>query len=231
MDSRIELQPDKTIIVLGAEIIASLTKKSDAVPPVTFRSLKEMLLQNPTDLSENKMLQSRQLQGMFGGGDVRKMNSNSSLLDRLLELQRNGALLACLYPDVVVDQILEQQSLSSVHVDKWVDQCKGIMHLYGVCSDVESMQCLIKDQPILSDAILNVFKNKLCVCVGFSNDQDAQSDMQCFLSQLPVEEMQCILLPSESVSNTSQGLSVPVGNSHEALWSLCPIGDTSKAIG
>ncbi len=235
MDPRIELQPDNTIIVLGAGAMSMMTKNNHPAPqPTTFRSLKKTLLQNPADI--NSIFQSGQLQEMLGCAtsseeDTRKVNSNNtSLLDRLLELQRNGALLAYMYPDIVIDEALEQDSLSSGHVDQWVDHSKGIMHLYGVCSDVESMQWLKeKEHPTLSDAIVNVFRNKSCVCVGFGTDKDAQNDLQSFLNQLPADKMQSILIPSETSLKTVCGLPVPVRDSQ--YDSIYPIGDLSKAIG
>ena len=234
MDSRIELQLEKTVVVLGPSVTTCLLNDTSELPPLTFESIRSTLFGDASSGSETDQLASR-LQKTFPLAEAKETtagNSPATVVEQLLDLQRSGALLAYLYPDTVVDRALGLASFSAVDVKKWVDHAQGIMHLYGVHTDVDSVQCMQDEKPIVTDSLLDVVKDKLCVCLGFDGDAEVQRDLHCFASQVPCDreaKQPRILLPCEKVFDTVRSLPVPItGNCCEAL---CPVGDTSKAIG
>lgn len=217
---RIELQMDKTVFVLGAGIIASLKHQDNGLVQECISRLR---LENTAQ--SNALLVQTQLEQL-----LTNFPQSSSRGLSLADFQRKGALLAYLYADKTIDQALDQSSLTATNVDKWVEQSTtGIMHLFGVCNDIDSMQYLENDTTVIPDSLLHVFKHKVCVCIGF--DQEGQTDLQAFLNQLPLREMPNVLLPCSSMSKieaATLGLPVSVANYFEKLT---PAGNSTKALG
>ena len=223
MDSRIEVQLNRTVVMLGPEVTIALSTDPNDLPPLTFRSLHNKLEQNtkPIDISP------LQQQGRSPAPAARKGNvSSHTITEKLMELQRKGALLAYLYPDTVIDEALGLESFDNSKVDKWMQHKRSLMHVFGHNNNADSMLCFKENQnqPLVSDEFLNATSDKIYVCVGFNES----SDLDSFLRQLPREEPRHILLPCESVISASRGLFVPCANCYK---SLCPMGDTSMAIG
>ncbi len=210
MDSRIEVQLSRTVIMLGPEVT------------IAFRSLYNELEQNTKPIDNSPLVQAR------SPAAARKGNASShTITERLVELQRKGALLAYLFPDTVIDESLGLESFDTSKMDKWMQHERGLMHVFGHYNNTDSMLCSKENQnqPLVSDEFLNATNDKIYICVGFN---ESSSDLDSFLRQLPREESRHILLPCESIISASRGLFVPCANCYE---SLCPMGDTSIAIG
>lgn len=216
MMDRIELQMDKTVFVMGAGITASLKHEKDRVMQECVAKLR---LEN-----SNAVLVETQLEQILASFDQPSSDGLS-----LADFQRKGALLAYLYADKTIDQALDQSSLTATNVDKWVEQSTtGIMHLFGVCNDIDSMQYLENDTTIVPDSLLHVFKHKVCVCIGF--DQEGQTDLQTFLNQLPLREMPNVLLPCSSMSKIESTVGLPISVDN-VLDKLSPLENSTKTIG
>ena len=232
MNSRIEVQPDRTIIILGPMITASLQNGDEKCSLLSLETLKNKLMKvyarYDDDLSGNGAIHSW-LQETFAI-DKKKLRK-PPIVERLLDLQRNGALLAYLYPDNIIDQALDQEALTASDVQKWIADenvhSRKIMHVFGVYTDVESLRCWQKEGPFVPDTLANAFRNKVCICVGFS-EENVQHDLEYFLSRVSIDTMLRPLLTCSKPVECTRCLCIPGSSLPEAV---CSIGDTSKAIG
>lgn len=219
MNTKIEIQLNKTIIVVGPTVTASVLGKDSRRPPFSFESMKTILMENT--LQDNCTIDALQ-----------QSTTSSNVVDRLREMQRQGALLAYLYPDNVLATAMEQEPLTAVLVEQWLQQqqsCRsGIMHIFGSCRDVGSMQCLEMGKPTIPESILRVFSDRTCVCVGFGLESEDKGDLAVFLNQLPPTTNVLVAHENDEVPDNGIGLPVAV---ESALKAVYPIGDTSKALG
>lgn len=220
------MQMNKTVIVIGPDVTISLVGDNPtALPPLSFESAKQFLRGGDgTTIRDGR----RSLLEACTANIHQSSSNARNVVVRLQELQHQGALLAYLYPDNVLDTVMKQEPLTAGLVDKWLSSRNGIMHIFGSCNDVESMQCLENARPCIPDSILDVFSNKACVCIGF--ESDVQSDLEIFLDQLLPRTTNVLVAYENDFPDRSLGMGLPVAVKSTSK-ALCSIGDTSQALG
>ena len=242
MDPRVELQPERTIIVLGPQFTYSFITSDVKSPPVTYRSMKSQLLQASKSIEETASMEYRlrrlQREGLLQSWLQETYSTDCCLqqtpvLQRLLELQQHGALIAYLYPDDICEQAFEQDSLVADQAENWRNgTCNGIMHPFGVYTDAQSMLTWKNDELVLPKPVADAFQDKVCVCVGFEGEDE--QDLQFFLSQISFSDdkprLPLLLCKKRWEYHFNPSLCLPI---YQASLpnALCIIGDTSKAIG
>lgn len=231
MDPRVELQPDQTLIVLGPLFAASLLEEDEEekevsnLPPLTYVELAEMLRSRST--SEDPTVMEWLENHLQDGGRTRR----SSLLERLLELQREGALIAYSYVDETVSNAAQQTPVQPDQIQEWASgETKGILHLFGVSSTPASVQLTISQES--ATCLQKVLHERACVLLGFDSNQD--SFQETFL-QLCTESSAStpLLVTKESWSHASSSMPVlplPVPDPLAAEV-VCGCGDTTKSVG
>lgn len=180
MEPRVELQPDKTLIVLGPHFAASLVERSEeakevsTIPPLTYVELAEILSrshskkQHATDAVLRKWLQNN-LQNS-------EKTRRSALLDRLVELQREGALIAYSYVDETVCSAAKQVPLQPDQTEDWANgKVQGILHLFGSSSAPGSV-CMNIVQDCMTSLRL-VLRERACVMLGFDGGRNPFMDV------------------------------------------------------
>lgn len=162
MNPCVEIQPDRTLIVLGPHFAASLVKDDHG---------EEEIVSTLHPLSYTEF--------DAGSSDLSKwMHKNqqnfnihrSSLLDRLLELQRDGALIVYGYIDQTVCTAAQQTALVSEHAEEWASgRTNGILHPFGVCKDPESIRLDISQE--CASCLDRLLQERACILLGYLDNQ------------------------------------------------------------
>ena len=94
----------------------------------------------------------------------------SSLLDRLLELQRDGALIVYGYVDQTVCTAAQQTALVSEQAEEWASgKASGILHPFGVCVDPESVRLDMSQECV--SCLDRLLHERTCILLGYLDNQ------------------------------------------------------------
>ena len=245
MEPRVEIQPENTLFILGTDFASSLVARdSSYIPPLTYSTFKTQLTEaaktvgqdNATTtveclrvLKENRILH-QWLQETFSLSDCTLLQT--PLLQRIIDLQRLGALVVYLHPDTVCEEAMQQPGFSMDQADTWVTGGEpGILHPFGLNKKPNS---LVKwssgcDQLSLPTTFTNVLQNRVCICIGLPTEPETEESFtQMFMQLLHIH---------------SPNFPLCVGAASNAPWSvlhihnvqlpraLCSAEDTSRALG
>ena len=234
MDPRVELQPDKTLIILGPHFAASLVegdeeeKEVSTLSPLTYVELAEILSssratkQHATDKVLCEWLENN-LQNSA-------KSRCSALLARLVDLQGEGALIAYSYVDETVSNAAQQVAIQPNQTKDWASgRAKGILHLFGICSAPESVRLSIAEES--AHYLKLLLHERACVLLGFDGGRDPFMDVFLQLcTSAGASTPLCVTKESWTLSPSLSALPLPVPDP-SAPEILCEIGDLTKSVG
>lgn len=250
MEPLIELQAEKTVVVLGPLFAGSLLEEGARQPPLEYHSLKAQLLQAVRQVNGAKKL--KEISGTLVQ-DAMKLLQNCGLLEQwlsvtftgqntvgtpqlevLLEMQRRGALLVSPHLDSVCEQASGLPSLTLSQITEWSRGACGILHPFGVHTDKDSLSRFM-DHGLttlsrMPEALSAVLRERTFVFLGFNTEDDY------FRSLVDIASTHCPqkplhILPRACCTTTSfPSLIVPVKDIHAAdVLSL--VGEPAKQLG
>ena len=217
-----EIQPNRTLIVLGPHFAASLVKDDNEGDEIvsTLHPLSY------TDFEAGSSDLSKWMQKNQQNFNVHR----SSLLDRLLELQRDGALIVYGYIDQTVSTAAQQVALVSEQAEEWASgKTSGILHPFGVCVDPESIRLDISKECV--SCLDRLLQERACIMLGYLDNQPDSCLIQ--LLQMCKEsgaDLPLSLAGETSCPSTNSILQLPVPDP-TATEVICGIQNSTRKIG
>lgn len=256
MEVSLEIDPEKTLFVLGPGFAASLLGESATrgVPPLSYTSLRKALKETglstgsrrsrgnrASDDMDVQQTPKRRLDEVFAVPQLQR----TELAERLLSLHQEGALLAYLHPDSLCEEAMGLTAFTTSQAESWKKNRAGLLHPFGVHTAPDSIQMPSSrkaSEPLsVHEDLTQVLRERSCICIGLypSGREDTETSnplVERFLDLIHThsESLPTILhddsssLPSQSLLTTSATLRI-----HNVLLpqGLCHISETSKAVG
>lgn len=182
MDSRIEVSAENTLFILGPHFAASLSSTAPvgdagevfrSVPPLSCVELVSNWRESGADATTNGILE-----WVEKNTQECPKTERSPLLEQLIELQCNGALIAYSYVDTTVSVASSQPIILPGDAPQWISgETRGILHLFGACTTPDSIRAQFSENT--KEHLLPLLKKRTCLMIGFET-----SDERIFLDQI-----------------------------------------------
>ena len=263
-ESRLEVVPEKLLLVLGPSFAADLVRdgapsddapRPSGRPPFSYDQLAQRLISaakamHTEDVSAEEessikygiaLQQAVKIMGKNGAFahwlqrtfTTKLQVQSNELLEKILGLQRDGALIAYSSMDDVVARSAKQTPLIlAKDGDSWASgDNKGIMHLFGVYDAPDSVHVPMEKSPNCSEQVRTVLARRTCILVGFHAVHDVPL-VGCIVKFLnsngaprPLwiveQEVDCKDSPESPLLLTTRS----------SLGSLCSVTESSKGVG
>lgn len=264
MESRLEVVPEKLLLVLGPSFAASLVKERapnddtpecSSPPPFTYNQLASRLISAakttymedvPVEAETSSkygvaLQQAVKIMGKNGAFahwlqrtfTTKLQLQSNDLLEKVLALQRDGALIAYSSMDDIVARSAKQTPLVlTKDGDSWArGVSKGIMHLFGVYDAPDSVHVPMQQAPKCSEQVRAMLGERTCILVGFHAVHDVplvRSIVQLLQSNNAPKPLWVVEQDVDCSDSPASPLPISTGSLPE---SLCSIGEISKAVG
>ena len=264
MESRLEVVPDKLLLVLGPSFAADLvgdgapseeTPRPGSRPPFSYDQLAQRLISAAKTMNTEDVPVEEESSVKYGIAlrqAVKIMGKNGAfahwlqrtfttkfqvqsneLLEKVLALQRDGALIAYSSMDDVVARSAKQASLVlPKDGDSWASgESKGIMHLFGVYDAPDSVHVPMEQSPKCSEQVRAMLRNRTCILVGFHAVHDVPL-VRCivqFLSSNNAPKPLWIVEQEADCKDSPESPLLLITGS--LLDSLCSVTESSKGVG
>lgn len=252
METRLEIQPDKTLLVIGPAFAASLLDKEGGCtrqPPLTYTAFKTQLAEAARRLEERPRIEEgagavetnlrvlkkskflkQWLESTFN--NTGSVVVETPLLQQIVKMQQLGALVAYLHMDSLVEDSLHQPGYTAKDAGAWI-KTPGILHPFGHYRDPESL--VEGCRPAVPPSLAQVLTERTCLYIGFYDDVKENVLLKNFMQVASAysNRVSFCIQPQSSTTFNSLGLpsSALTINNVCLPDGLCHLEKTSKELG
>ena len=260
MEFSLEINPEKTLFVLGPCFAASLLGEGAgeggrSIPPLSYASLRKSLKE--AGLSSNRRPRlnkgteeldvqhgKRRLEDVFSGLPGEQLQK-TQLAESLLGLQQEGALLVYLHPDSLCEEAMGLTAFTLSQTESWTRSRVGLLHPFGVHTAPESLHVppatrSRSNEISIPQELSEVLNERSCICIGLYPSGKGEPDpgnllVDKFLDWIHSHSGSLPTIihdctASPSITASSTNAELHIHNV-PLPQGLCHISETSKVVG